>query len=158
MNKIFFKIGQDGPIQSCRPKSDRLSDEAFVSSDPFEIEAVYFRLCRIRTDHPGAVRIFPDNPEIVLPAYFRTDRDWSGPREQEPERFGKIWAMPEEGWVGPPARPLIQGVLDSAGITQAYAAQLLGIVPPSFRRWLNGNREMPWTAWFALLVRVGLIK
>ncbi len=89
-------------------------------------------------------------------AVFRTDRSWSGRREQEVDRYKRVWAGPEDGWIGPPTRSMIQGALDAAQISQVHGAHLIGVEPQSMRRWIQGTREMPFSAWHTLLTRSGL--
>ncbi|MBF0213010.1 MAG: hypothetical protein HQM00_05505 [Magnetococcales bacterium] len=153
--KIFFREGQDGPLMHAHPGGDLVPGILYAAT-PFEAEAAYFWMVKtIRTTGAGMIKISPVVP-VVNPSIFRTDREWRGPREGDLDRFKEVWAMPEQGWQGPPSRPLIQGVLAAANVSQAHAAEMLGVIPTSVRRWIGGTRAMPWTAWYALLVRTGI--
>lgn len=147
MFKIHRKEGADGPLL-----------DQIVTEFPVEAEAHYFKLCRIRTDGPGAVYIRTDLPEILPPAHFRTDADWLDiTRETETERFHQLWAHPHDGWEGPTVFQ-IRGLAKSAELSGQAAGRMLGRDGRVWRFWCSegkNRREIPWAYWFALLVLTG---
>lgn len=116
---------------------------------PIEVEAAYLRICsRVRTDGAGAVKIPASPGGVVLPAYFRLDRDWDGNREQEPERMG-LWTDTAEGYTVPTPFQL-RAAAQVLGESGEGMGRRLGVTGRVWRYYLaedGERREMPWTTW-----------
>jgi transcriptional regulator with XRE-family HTH domain len=44
----------------------------------------------------------------------------------------------------PPSPEYLRKLIEDAGITQAKAAELLGVAPRTVRSWLSGDNAIPW--------------
>lgn len=134
---------------------DKLQPGIFRALNSLSAEVQYFQLIRFCAvqRYSGIIRI-DQLDKRINPACYYTGPDWTGRREQEIARYQAIWGTPDEGW-RPPSRPLIQAVLTSAQISQAAGASLVGVDQSSMRRWLQGTRLMPYSAWFTLLIKTG---
>ncbi|MBF0368550.1 MAG: hypothetical protein HQL52_03745 [Magnetococcales bacterium] len=133
----------------------------FYPETPLEAETAYFHAVRsVRRGDPGSIKLTSDIPGLPG-AYFRTDSDWSGPREQNPERHKMIWATPEEGWTGP-TRWQLKGSVKVAGLTKQGAAELVGKNLSQWKKWesdpatAKNHHGIPWASWFAFLIRTGM--
>jgi hypothetical protein len=122
-------------------------------ANPIDCEAEYFRLSRLRTDGPGAVKIYSEVPGVLAPAYYRLDSSWGGvPREQDPGRVGLWSEAADEGYTAPTAAQL-RGIARVLGLSGEEISRRLGITGRLWRYWLaedGEQREIPWTAWRVL--------
>ena len=75
MIRVFRKLGDDGT---------HLDYQKF--NNPADAEKYYSELCEIRTCGPGVVK-FISNTDWITEGHFRTDKDWTLEREQDPDRI-----------------------------------------------------------------------
>jgi hypothetical protein len=50
----------------------------------------------------------------------------------------------------PPTHDQVRAAIGAAGLSTAEVGDLLGVDPRTVRRWIGGDRVMPWATWFAL--------
>jgi hypothetical protein len=138
-------------IRVFRTEGDESLLDVLRTYDPIEAEAHYLRLIQTRTDGPGVVIVNAPRRPDVLPARYRTDRDWPAEREQEAERREQQWTS------GLPTVPQIRAMALVACLSGAQAAALVGASDSrTWRRWTGGERAMPPAAYWWLLVATGL--
>ena len=122
-------------------------------SSPIDAEEIYFRTIRHRM--PCAMKISSDVPGVVAPAYYRMDADWSGPREQDLDRFAQIWSD-----VPTPTVFQSRGLIRANHLTGRQVAELVGSDDRTVRRWISETEpsKFPAAAWRVLLIRLGYLK
>jgi hypothetical protein len=55
-----------------------------------------------------------------------------------------------------PTKDELRSVLQTLGLTGSIAGSLLGVDGRTIRKWIGGEREVPYSAWRLLLIHAGL--
>lgn len=149
MHKVFLELSESNQV--CMKPGDKtktIINGVFESSNPYEIEEVYFRLCRLSL--PGFVIVEPGD-EMVTMGRFPTVTRVEGVSDRE----SMIWAMSEDGW-RPPSGHIIKALIASADITQARAAEIVGVTLQTLQKWLSGKHKIHFGEWYTLMARIGM--
>lgn len=136
--KLIYQIG------------DRQELEYF--SGPVDLECRYFELSRMRHDGPSAIKI-PKQAEIIPPAYYRLDSEWTITREQEIDRMW-LWADRAQEF-RQPNEFQIRAVGKFIG-SGARIGELAGFTDREWRYLVSGERKMSFARWRLLLQLAGL--
>ncbi|MBF0423134.1 MAG: hypothetical protein HQL73_09085 [Magnetococcales bacterium] len=145
---------------------------------PVDAEAMYFRLCRIRTSGPGVVVIDASRAgNAIAGAQYRTDATWRGPREQDIERRHQIWpeSLHDPHWIGPtveqlrgiaiaihdaghpaPERHSGRGKPQEGG-SGSHMGEIAGVTSRTWRKWIAGESRIPIEAWIRILAAIGMV-